>query len=244
MRRRRGTKSVEKVSAIVQAAWSWLGVPSDMTFWQAINSEFIVAVIVLFFGVAFNRKVNRLNERAENEDLVRGLEDQLEEKLEEQLDDLPAPEPEPALRSQTGSQTAADMAPPQSTPREVEEIPASKGNRLQDPASHIFHRAKKFVDARLERQTDSRKKRTYSFIGKRDYRLRVLAAQEDKLIKPTQVLDLIRIFEIWRLCVNSRFVMLTPELLEEMNMLINRVELAADDARVQARELRTRPEEA
>lgn len=75
---------------------------------------------------------------------------------------------------------------------------AESGNPLQSEASHIVNEAKRFVDGRLEKQLDGRKKRKYENIGKRDYRMRVLAARDDKLISDTQAVDLLGIFETWR----------------------------------------------
>lgn len=194
---------MEQVAVIFHTASRWLGIPPDITLWELLNSELIAAFIIGIFGLFLGRKVNRLSEKAEDIATAGAY--------ARELDDLEAAEDNAAREVQAIEPPAASprTAPEASGPQPVEtrasriedaeaEEEASGSNTLQADASYIVNDAKKLVDERLATQKDGRKLRRYENIGKRDYRLRTLAARDDGLLTNTQALNLLEIFEIWR----------------------------------------------
>lgn len=245
---------MEQVVSVAQAAGSWLGVPSGMTPWDWINSEFIVAILVLFFGFFFNRKVSRLTEDAEHEADKRRLAVEAERGLEEPEPHGSAPQATARKRSAApvpGAPEVFEPVPAESTAPSMEDSVAAapvpspqpeqpvSANRLQYAASLIINDAKKFVDARLDLQQDERKKRGYDFLGIRDYRLRVIAAQEDGLISDEQAVILRRLFNAWHPYKDGSAIV-TQELIDRLGLLMKEVRQAGDEVKHKAR-TRRRP---
>lgn len=205
---------MEQVNSVLTAAGTWLGVPSDMTPWDWMNSEVVVAFMVLFFGLIFRGKVARLTEDADHAAEKRRREVLAEkDSLARAEDDLEALVQAPRREGQPPEEHVAVTPAP--VPGRV-----ASANRLQHDASLIVNEAKKLVDARLDRQSDPRKKRGYDFLGIRDYRLRVIAAREDRLINEAQAMMLRELFEAWHPHRDGSAIV-TQELVDHLTSLLD-----------------------
>jgi hypothetical protein len=225
---------MEQIYSVAQAAWNWLGVPDGMTPWDWLNSEGVVALLVLFFGLVFNRKVARLTENADHEADKRRRED-LAEAIRSENDAIEAVE---ANAPGAVDPPRLEVGAPSPQPVVSEPKPAPEVNRLKFAAGTIVNAAKTYVDGRLSQQTDERKKRGYTYLSRKDYSARVIAAKEDKLISETQARLLLKLFHAWNPYRNGA-AMVTPALIARLETLLEEVHAAGDQAKQDARERRT-----
>lgn len=195
---------MDQIIAVFDGVSRWLGIPDDITLWELLNSELIAALIIGLFGLFLGRKVNRLSEKAEDTATAAAYERELAdlEVAEPQpLPDESAVEPPatpmPSRKASAPAAPGSDSMPVGGLP-DLAEDTIPERNPLQSDASHIVSRAKKYVDEQLDAQKDGRKRRRYENIGKRDYRMRVLAARDDDLISEAQAANLLDVFETWR----------------------------------------------
>ena len=221
---------MESIAQLLQSGVEWLGIPQDITPWELLNSELITATIIGAVGLFLNRKVNRLSEKAEDTATLAAY--------ERELEDFTEAERAPMIRIAEPRADLSDVmhdveelvpgAPPSAAAEVGMAAPpggdtGESGNPLQSEASHVVNAAKKFVDGRLDSQHDGRKRRKYANIGKRDYRVRVLAARDDGLITGTQALNLLGVFETWRPYGTGRKIV-TEDIISKMKRLLSEAE--------------------
>lgn len=254
---------MESIAQFFLAAANWLGIPPDITPWELLNSELITAAIIGFIGLFLNRKVNRLSEKAEDTATFAAYERELEDLAEARETPPDAADAAERVRDvlkrySRGTKDAPDFdisglgitepeapgapgaPPPEEEVAETDAAPEAPAepepgrNPLQAEASLVVNEAKKFVDARLASQHDGRKQRKYNNIGKRDYRVRVLAARDDGLITGTQALNLLGVFETWRPYGTGRRVV-TDDVIAKMKRLLSEAEVEANRMRTTSR---------
>ncbi|MFH1516449.1 MAG: hypothetical protein ABIH17_01080, partial [Pseudomonadota bacterium] len=64
---------MEQAAAIAVMIRDYLGIPPNLTFWDLANSELIIAVATLTIGVVVNRRVGRIAEKVDDNQLGEDL---------------------------------------------------------------------------------------------------------------------------------------------------------------------------
>jgi hypothetical protein len=180
----------------------FLGIPEDLTLWELANSEFIIAAATLAIGLVINRRVGRIGEKVDDGRLKADLTHQLENRA-------PAPEPEamaapvpapsvPQARSSTGiAESDAEAAAGGGDVRKPGATYFEKRAKVVGGA-HTLEKLKEDLDAVAENVSAGRLKRKYSNLGKQDYRVRILALEDDGVISAPVAAELLAAFETWQ----------------------------------------------
>ncbi|MFT3726471.1 MAG: hypothetical protein QM759_01400 [Terricaulis sp.] len=159
--------------AIVAQFGPYFAIPRDTTFWTVINSPALVAAITGLLAILINRRVERLAEQTEDAQKTADLAEQLN-----QNDDKPVAQPLPSS----------------SVPLQ----PAGEPEDFYTEAAALMDRFKRYVDRAIEKAPDGRNKRRYKNLGKRDYRVPIVALAEDHNLTEGEKGDLMLAFETWR----------------------------------------------
>jgi hypothetical protein len=201
---------VDDVFRIAAAIRDYLGIPANLTFWEMANSELIIAVATLTIGVVVNRRVGRIAEKVDDnqlgDDLAKELQDRtyvpdsIAKRAMSQTGDLEEAEMEPVFPDMAGPAPQPAMAP-RSAPARAPAAPESALLKKQSSfigGADIIGKLKAYVDRVTEHVSDGRKKRKYHNLGKRDYRVRTLALEDDGVISHPVAAELLAAFDAWR----------------------------------------------
>lgn len=205
---------MEQAVAIAVLVRDYLGIPPDLTFWDLANSELIIAVATLTIGVVVNRRVGRIAEKVDDNQLGEDLTKELQERATAQTEsalstadvDVSADFFDHLMEADAGTSELAMASAP------VASQPAPAHARTQAaPDSAFFGKQanfisgadivgtlKEYVDRAADRVSDGRKKRKYSNLGKRDYRVIILALEDDGVISHSVASELLTAFDAWR----------------------------------------------
>jgi hypothetical protein len=196
----------------------YLGIPPNLTFWDLANSELIIAVATLTIGVVVNRRVGRIAEKVDDNQLGEDLTKELQERSAAQTESaVSAPDvdvfagfSDDLMEADEGaSELAMAPAPAASAPAPAQArkqatsdgVLFSMRSKLQSNFSDgadIIGTLKEYVDRAAEHVSDGRKKRKYGNLGKRDYRVRILALEDDGVISHSVASELLTAFDAWR----------------------------------------------
>ncbi|WP_430405091.1 hypothetical protein [Hyphomonas sp.] len=205
---------MERAIAIAVLVRDYLGIPPDLTFWDLANSELIIAVATLTIGVVVNRRVGRIAEKVDDnqlgEDLTKELQERATARTESALRtadvDVPADFFDHLMEADEGTSELA-MAPapvaPQPAPAHARKQGAPDSAFFGKQANFIggadiIGTLKEYVDRAADHVSDGRKKRKYSNLGKRDYRVIILALEDDGVISHSVASELLTAFDAWR----------------------------------------------
>ena len=196
---------MDSVFKIAAAMRDYLGIPPNLTFWEMANSELIIALATLTIGVVVNRKVGRIGEKVDDNKLGENLTKELEERSSLPLEppgfeeshtvDLEEATVEPELPDM-----AASVPPRTESPRPARSPDSAffgkQANFIE--GADLIGKLKEFVDSAAGHVSDGRKKRKYRNLGKRDYRVIILALEDDGVISHPVAAELLTAFDAWR----------------------------------------------
>lgn len=203
---------MEQAAAIAVMIRDYLGIPPNLTFWDLANSELIIAVATLTIGVVVNRRVGRIAEKVDDNQLGEDLTKELQERSTAQTKTALSGASVDLFADLSDDWMAMDeevpelaMAPapeaPVRAPSQKQATPGSarfaKRSSFSDGAE-IIGTLKEYVDRSAEHVSDGRKKRKYQNLGKRDYRVRILALEDDGVISHSVASELLTAFDAWR----------------------------------------------
>tara|TARA_R110000850_G_scaffold129227_5_gene249070 strand:+ start:12526 stop:13281 length:756 start_codon:yes stop_codon:yes gene_type:complete len=208
----RGGIAVEQAVAIAVLVRDYLGIPPDLTFWDLANSELIIAVATLTIGVVVNRRVGRIAEKVDDnqlgEDLTKELQERATARTESALStadvDVSADFFDHLMEADEGTSElamASESAASAPAPARRQAAPDSAFFGKQANfigGADIIGTLKEYVDRAADHVSDGRKKRKYSNLGKRDYRVIILALEDDGVISHSVASELLTAFDAWR----------------------------------------------
>ncbi len=214
---------MEKVVEYANVIRNFIGIPADISIWDLMNSELIVALAALIVGSVLNRRLGGLQEKTDDDRLARELEAELHETDLSPSFESVSSESRSTVVARKRAPTSDTAPEPSPESRAPPNVMFSRDVQNEfDRGADIISDIKAMVDERIASLRDGRKKRKYKNIGKRDYRLRVLALHNDEALNSDLVALLLRVFELWR--PYQRNVKDIPEgLVEELGQLEHQV---------------------
>lgn len=170
---------------------AYFEIPEGATFWDLLNSPFLVGIVVAVIGWQLNRRFNSAQKRIayveqDSATAMRIANEASETADSSEEESIPADvSPSAAGVSSTAGLSSADMAAPV-----VEDY--------RDQASEIVKAAKQFVESKIHADSDQRHQKTYAKISGRHPIDRTYALSDREQLNRDQERGLVTLFRVWK----------------------------------------------